>query len=144
MTSRILLPVDLAHEPSWKLALPEAVAEARMRGAALHLLAIVPDFGMSYVSEHFPPGYEAELIAKAMTDLRALAADGVPADVTWEAHVAHGHPAEEILKAADSLGTGLIVMASHKPDTLRTLLVGSVADRIVHNASQSVLVVRGA
>jgi nucleotide-binding universal stress UspA family protein len=144
MTSRILLPVDLAHEPSWTRALPEAAAEARMRGAALHLLAIVPDFGMSYVSEHFPPGYEAELVAKAMAELRALAAANLPDDVAWEAHVAHGHPAEEILKAADSLAADLIVMASHKPDTLRTLLVGSVADRIVHNASQSVLVVRNA
>ena len=143
MTARILLTVDLAHEPSWKLALPEAVAEARMRAAELHLLAIVPDFGMSYVSEHFPPGYEAELIARAERELAALGREQVPEGVAWVAHVAHGHPAEEILKAADRLAVGLIVLASHKPDALRTLLVGSVADRIVHNARQSVLVVRG-
>lgn len=144
MPAPVLLPVDLAHEASWRVALPEAHAEARMRGAVLHLLAVVPDFGLSYVSGHLPPGFETGLVEKARAELEALCRAQLPADLAWEVHVAHGHPAEEILRAADRLGAGLIVLASHRPDALRSLLLGSIADKIVHNAGQSVLVVRTA
>ena len=40
------------------------------------------------------------------------------------------------------LDAGLIVMASRHRDGPRTLLAGSIADKIVHNADRSVLVVR--
>lgn len=144
MTVRILCPVDLSHEPSWKIALPEAGREAKLRGGELHLLAIVPDVGMSFVSQYFPEGYEKDMLQRAHSELAEVAAKQLPADLAHEIHIAHGHPAEEILALADRIDATLIVMASHKPDTLRTLLVSSLADKIVHNANQSVLVVRGA
>lgn len=142
MTNAILCPVDLAHEASWKLALPEAVAEARMRSAHLHLLVIVPDPGSMLVAQYLPEDFSARAAEKALADLKALADTHVPAGIETTPHIAHGHPAEQILDFADKLGVSLIVMASHKPDAMRTLFVGSVADKIVHNASHSVLVVR--
>lgn len=142
MTSRILCPVDLGHEPSWRIALPEAAREAGLRGAELHLLAVVPDIGMSFVAQYFPEGYEQEMLQKAHARLAELAREQLPEDTAHAVHVAHGHPAEEILAAAERIGADLIVLASHKPDALRTLLVSSIADRIVHNAKTSVLIVR--
>lgn len=142
MTKKILVPVDLGHDASWKKVLPEALAEARLRDAELHVLTIVPDYGSVLVSGHFPPDFEEEMLEKAKARLDELTAAEVPSDVRCQSHIAHGHAAEQIIAWADRLGVDLIVMASHRPDALRTLLVGSIADRIVHNASQSVLVVR--
>ena len=143
MTSRILVPVDLAHEESWRRVLPEALGEARLRDAELHLVAVVPDFGSVLVADHFPQGFEQDVIEKAHTTLREMKEQSVPSNVRCEAHVAHGHAAEQILAWADKLEVDLIILASHRPDALRTLFVGSIADKIVHNARQSVLVVRG-
>lgn len=142
MSKKILVPVDLAHEESWRRVLPEALEEARLRDAELHLVAVVPDFGSVLVADHFPHGFEREMMEKARAKLSELKAQNVPDEVPCEAHIAHGHAAEQILDWADKLDVDLIVLASHKPDALRTLLVGSVADKIVHNANRSVLVVR--
>lgn len=142
MPARILCPVDLSHEASWQIALPEAVEETRLRRAELHLLAVVPDVGMAFIAHHFPPDYEKQMLENALAELRGLAKAQLPEGMTAECHIAHGHIAEQILKAADEIGASLIVLASHRPETLRTLFVSSVADKIAHNASQSVLIVR--
>lgn len=143
MSKKILVPVDLAHEESWRRVLPEALAEARLRDAKLHLLAVVPDFGSVLVGDHFPPNFERETLEKAQKNLEELMAQNAPADVACEAHIALGHAAEQIIAWADKLEVDLIILCSHRPDSLRTLFVGSVADKIVHNANHSVLVVRG-
>jgi len=142
MSAKILCPVDLSHEASWKIALPEAAAEARLRDAELHLLAVVPDVGMAMVEQYLPAGHEREMLAKADRELRSLAGSHLPADTAHVCHIAHGHAAEEILRVADEIGATLIVMASHRPEMLRTLFVSSVADKIVHHARQSVLICR--
>ena len=54
MYKDILLPVDLDQPVSWEHALPQAVKLCEMSGANLHVLTVVPDFGMSIVSQYFP------------------------------------------------------------------------------------------
>lgn len=140
---KILVPVDLAHDASWRKVLPEALAEAKLRNAELHLLAVLPDYGSVLVGDHFPPTFEKDLLANADRQLRALRERELP-DARCETHIALGHAAERILEWADRLGAGMIIIGSHEPSSLRSMFVGSVADRIVHHARQSVLVVRGA
>ena len=47
-----------------------------------------------------------------------------------------------MLKTIEEIDCVLVVMASHKPDRVRELLVGSNADRVVRRSPVSVLVVR--
>ena len=144
MYSSILLATDLAHEKSWAKSLPAAIDLARRYGAKLHLLTVVPDFGMTSVGAYFPPDFEKQAIARMREELDAFAVAHVPGDVACETHVAHGHPPEQILAAAEKAGADLIVMGSHAPDgVLRSLFIGSNADRVVHASPVSVLVVRG-
>lgn len=142
MYSSILLPVDLAHEGSWTASLPAAAELARRDGATLHIMTVVLDFGLTMVGAYFPPDFERQALARAKTDLDSFVAANAPKDVTVEAHLAHGHAAEQIIHVAERVGADLIVMASHAPDMLRTLFVGSVADKVVHGAPTSVLIVR--
>jgi nucleotide-binding universal stress UspA family protein len=144
MYANILLAIDLAHEKSWAKALPAAIDIARRYEAKLHLLSVVPDFGMTSVGAYFPPDFEKQAIARMREELGAFTKAHVPADVNAETHVAHGHPPEQILAAAGKAGADLIVMGSHAPDgALRSLFIGSNADRVVHASPVSVLVVRG-
>ena len=138
MYDTVLLPIDLNHEASWAKALPAAMGLLN-DGGTLHLLCVVPDFGAAIVAGHFPDGFEAKLLAGAKDALDRFAADHAPGAAT---HVGHGHVAEAILKAAGDAGAGVIVMASHKPDELRSLFIGSNAEKVVRHAEMPVLVVR--
>lgn len=143
MFKNVLLAIDLNHEASWKKALPEAADLVRASGGTLHLLTILPDFGMSVVSTFFPKGFEAEALKKLHGDLEAFSAANMPSDIASEAHLGHGHVTEQILKTAAKVSADLVVMASHPPDDLRDLLVGSNAGGVVNRSPISVLVIRG-
>ncbi len=52
-----------------------------------------------------------------------------------------GHPAEEIIKGAESEGADLIVIAS-RGDRIGRLFIGSVSREVANNASAPVLLVR--
>jgi nucleotide-binding universal stress UspA family protein len=56
--------------------------------------------------------------------------------------IAEGSPAVEIVRAAQRLGTRLLVVATHGSTGLRHLALGSVAERVIRSAPCSVLVER--
>lgn len=59
--------------------------------------------------------------------------------VGWE--VRFGHPSNEILRASETMGSDLIVMATHGWGGLRRWTFGSVTDAVIRRGSVSVLVV---
>lgn len=140
MHKNILFPIDLNHEASWQRALPDLLALAG-EGGTIHLLGIVQDIGSSMVATFLPKGYERKALEKMETELEAFIAQHM-AGANVVPHVGHGHVAETILKAAKATKADLIVMASHKPDELRSILVSSHANAVVRHAPVSVLVVR--
>jgi len=57
--------------------------------------------------------------------------------------VASGHPAEEILRFSTQHQQTLLVMTTHGRSGLRRILLGSVAMKVVQEASVPLLLVRG-
>ncbi len=141
MYKNVLLTVDLNHESSWEKALPTALACCRCFGATLHVMTVMPDYGMAIVGSFFPEGYEEDMLKGAGERLDAFIREHVPADVEARYIVAHGTIYEEILRCAGEIGADLIVMASHRPE-LKDYLLGPNAARVVRHADRSVLVVR--
>jgi nucleotide-binding universal stress UspA family protein len=144
MFKSILVPIDLNHEESWTLALPLAVKMAQQAGAALHVTAVVPDFGAAIVQNYFPADFEAKSLQHGEVELEKIVAKVVPADLACKIHLEHGSIRKRILDRVKSSGADLIIMASHPPDQFREFLVGSHADWIVRHAPVSVFVVRSA
>lgn len=141
MYNTILLPVDLNEESSWKKALPTALELCRAHGAKLHVMTVVPDFGMAIVGSFFPEGYERKALSDVDAALKKFVAAHVPGDQDTVHDVHHGTVYEEILNAAKRIDADLIVMAAHRPGQSDYLL-GPNAARVVRHASCSVLVVR--
>ena len=141
MFKHILLPVDLGQESSWKKALPCAVNMCRQSEADLHVLTVVPDFGLSIVGQYFPEGYEKDVAQKVLAQLREFVEEQVPDDVRVQHIVGDGTVYEAILKIADDVNADLIIMASHRPE-LKDYLLGPNAARVVRHANCSVMVVR--
>lgn len=61
---------------------------------------------------------------------------------TVKAIVAIGHPADEIIKAADEINADIIAMSSHGRSGISRWAFGSVTDRVLRGGNKPVLVVR--
>jgi len=141
MYQNILLAIDLNDESSWQRALPLAVEMCSSGGGKLHVITVVPDFGMSIVSSYFPEGYEKEVGAKVMQNLKTFVSENVPSGVSVQHIVGSGNVYESILKTADEVKADLIVIAAGRPD-LKEFLLGPNAARVARHADMSVLIVR--
>jgi nucleotide-binding universal stress UspA family protein len=142
MYKTILLAIDLNEASSWEKALPVALDQARTGGGKLHIMTVVPDFGMAIVGSFFPADYEKQALAEADKTLADFIGEKVPGEIETAHSVGHGTIYKEVLVTADDIGADLIVMASHRP-AQSDYLLGPNAARVVRHATCSVLVVRG-
>ncbi len=141
MYKSILLPVDLNQESSWNRTLPVAVDMAKSMSAKIHVVTVIPDFGMAVVGSFFPANYEENAKKETQSALDAFVKDNLPTDLIADAVVLSGTIYKEIIQSAEASNCDLIVMASHRPET-KDYLLGPNAARVVRHAQQSVFVVR--
>lgn len=137
----LLLPVDIFHPTGWEKALEHAVSLAGHYDAALHVLTVIPDFGMPMVGSFFPKDFSKNALVDTKANLARFVSDNVPDGIDVTPHVKHGTIYKEILAAADVIGADMIVLASHRPE-MRDYLLGPNAARVVRHARQSVCVIR--
>ncbi len=107
--------------------------------AVVSPMAAVP-FATDKADSSIDPLSFREAAEKAVVALAEEFADWGPTVTT---HVYGGSPASEIIKAANRFGSGLIVMASSSTRT-QAVLMGSVANKVLNQATCPVLVHRPA
>ena len=139
MYRNILVPIDVAHESSWRRAIPTAIELAKCFGATLTITTVVRDIEAIFTG-YFPPGY-AWMIERAQNELQRIVNSAVPAELKPTVIAGHGSIAREIIRIAQETGADLIVMASHRPE-LKDYLIGPNAAAVVRHAPCSVFVVR--
>lgn len=141
MANTILLPVDLSDPNGGDTAPLTEALRILDAGGTLHVIGVLPDFGMAQVSGFFRQGYEKDMLHSFGEELSKWVNENVPDAVDVHPHVVHGTVYDEILRAAEKLNVDVIVMGAHRPD-LSDYLLGGNASRVVRHAKQSVYVVR--
>ncbi len=141
-TRHILHATDFsrASRPAFASALALAKHD-RARLCLLHVLMPPSPF----LGNRLPPSYlelEARARRQAERHLAALVTDAKRAGVRVEAHLTEGVPAEEILRAARRQRAGVIVIGTHGRTGLGRIFMGSVAARVLQQATIPVLTVR--
>lgn len=118
----------------------EALGEIVRTDSEIHLVHVVAEpLQQPWTVE--APGIDVAAlretwVAQASRQLNAL---DVPVRGRVSRHVLVGTPAEEIVRFALQNGADLIVMGTHGYGPVRRFLLGSVADRVVREASCPVL-----
>ncbi len=136
MFNKILLPIDHVDAASWRKALPAAMEEARLHGAELTVISVIPEIiRLPNLPENYGEGAKAHVGAAVRKILEEAGA-------TAEVIIAQGSVYREVLKAAHAKGIDLIILASAKGD-FPDYPFGPNAARIVRHANCSVFVVRG-
>ena len=146
--TKILLATDGSEEA--QLALSTAVDQANRTNSELHLVSVgpwSPDPGyhtheMSYRWETYEEVVEA--IGKETQQILDEQVKKVEeaGGTVQEAYVRRGRKDQEIVRLAEQIGAGLIVIGSRGRAGVRRALMGSVSDSVVRHAHCPVLVVR--
>ena len=138
MIAKILLGYD--GSASAERALGFAIETAQKYGAELHVLAVArpPDLGTEIEVE---PVIERELkhyesVLAGMNDKLA------GSDVKSHCEVVVGHPAEQLLRYAETHGIDHIVVGNRGRSLFERLLLGSIARQVIAHAPCNVTVVR--
>jgi nucleotide-binding universal stress UspA family protein len=127
--------------PEAQLALAHAVAMAQVYRAKVALVAVVPPPTLLYWQA--PGGMrgiheaEQEELGKALRE----AADGVPDDLSVTTQLLDGDPARELLRLAREGDFDVIVMGSRGRGRVTAALLGSVSNRVMHDADVPVIVI---
>ena len=146
--TKILLATDSSEEA--ELALSTAVDLANSTNSQLHVVTVGPwNPDPSYASHEASLRWEtyeqaSEAIGKeaqGILDDQARKIEEGGGSVQ-EAHFRRGRKDEEIVRVAEEIGAGLIVMGSRGLGGVRRALMGSVSDSVMRHAHCPVLVVR--
>lgn len=141
MYKDILVSIDLGNADDELRVLQTAVDYARTFGSRLHVMTVVPDYGMSIVGGFFPKEHEHQALAHADEKLHAFTKKHVPEEIRHRHIVGHGSIYREILRYARKIRADLIVLSAKRPSP-EDYLIGPNAARVVRHAEISVLVVR--
>jgi len=140
MFKKILLPVDLEEESSWKDALPAALRMAKDDGAELHILTVVPPLpGQIY--GYFPEDFEPKMIDQGKAAIEAFAKDHAGGTQVVP-HLAQGQPYSAIIDLAEKIGADLIVMGSRGLGRLQSILSNSASQYVFQLSTRPMLLVR--
>ena len=154
---RILVPLDGSELAA--RALPHAEAIAQAAGAQLLLLQVVPDAAMIAAESPMPsagiPPLEpmfnvAQLqeLQKDWLDQSRTAMQEVSDEVSSRTNLSVenltliGSPADVIVETARSRQADMIVMSTHGRSGVARWVYGSVAARVLHDATCPVLLIR--
>jgi nucleotide-binding universal stress UspA family protein len=145
---KVLYPTDFSERSL--AALPLAVDLAQRYGAELHCLHVVDmpdgfileDSYMLPLATEYQPDY-AKLKQAAEAQIEQFVAQHMP-DLRDSVRkvVILGKPFAEIIHYAREQGIDLIVLGTHGRSALGSMLLGSVAERVVRKAPCAVLTVR--
>ena len=141
MFKTILLTVDVNDLEGSERPAAAALNMAQAEGAELHVMNVVPDFGMAIVGSYFGRDHNDRILAEAKAALEGWARERFAALDDVRLHVDQGTIYDRVLREARDIGADAIVVGAHKSQ-LKDYLIGPNAARIARHATQSVFVVR--
>ena len=142
----ILLAIDGSDEA--KRATEAAVELSRDTGSEVHVAYVLPapaqlighHLYSDEMRESLIGGAEREAERFLKEQAERIGSDGAK---VAETHLRSGDPDKEILRLAEALEVGLIVIGSRGLGAISRTLMGSVSDSVVRHAHCPVFVVRG-
>lgn len=144
MIRRILYPSDFssASRPAFTKAI-ELAKQNRAQVIVAHVLAPILPMADGYVAPQMYAQMEAASRKHGKKQLDTLIARAKRAGVRAGGLLLEGVASDRIVRAAKGSHADVIVMGTHGRTGLSRLFLGSVASRVVSQASCPVLTVRG-
>lgn len=140
MYDQILLPTDGSEGA--RAAVSEAIDLAEQHDATLHLLYVVDTSAASGIPESHVSNLENLLEVAGERALSDVAEAASTRGIDYQQTINRGPVHTAIIDYADANDIDLIVMATHGRSGIDRVLLGSVTERVIKQATPPVLVVR--
>ena len=138
MYSRIL--VALENSDADRTVIDHVQQLARLTGASLLLVHVADGWAARHYDELALR--ESEEMKEDRAYLKRIQDQLIGAGFTTDAHLALGDPATELVRVSQAHGVDLIAMSTHGHRFLNDLIRGSTADRVRHNVTVPVLMIK--
>ena len=140
MFKKILVPVDIDYPEAAAAVYQKAAAIAKLSGAKIRLVSVMPGFGMPLVASYIPENVRQEVTDRFKQALKKFISDNCDQSVTYEFRT--GKNWEEIIQAADEWEADLIVVYHNRHREINDLFSRSCSQSVSDNATCSVLRLR--
>ncbi|MDC0864985.1 universal stress protein [Rickettsiaceae bacterium] len=141
MVKNIVMPIDLSDKQSAKVVFPVALSFVNAFDAKLHLVHIMPDFGMKMIEDYLPRHWMSDQKAKYSKMFDDVIKDFIPEGIDVKYHIGRGAIYDEVINYSEKISADLIILSAVRPQ-LRDYMLGPNASKIVRHSSISVMVVR--
>lgn len=150
--TKILAPTDFSKQSGF--ALEWAAFLAQCTKAELVLLHVIPEEDVQIIEEvigegavaHIPRGLRQDVLEERQKNfkeqLKIVLPSHLRTDLKVEEVLKIGVPFLEIIKTAKEKDVDMIVMGTHGRTGLAHVLIGSVAEKVVHHAHCPVLTIK--
>lgn len=139
---KILLPVDGSAVSLEAVRFAIRMAQAGLATTAVLANVQEPATLYELVVAHDPQVLEQVSAAAGAHTLEAAEALLKEASIPYECEVASGDPAHTIIDILERYGCDLVVMGASGMSTLRSALLGSVSNEVLHAAGVPVMIVK--
>ena len=140
MFKKILVPVDVDYPETAAAVYQKAVEIAKLSGAEIRLVSVMPGFGMPIVASYISDDIRKEITARFKESLKKFIKDHCAESVS--SSVRTGKNWEEIIKAADKWGADLIVVYHNRRHEINDAFSRCCSQRVADKANCSVLRLR--
>jgi len=140
---KILAPVDFSDNTPPMLEWAAHLAETHGSTVVLLHAYHLPVEFQQLEGAYLPPDFWASVRAEAKESLARYVEDLTRRNIAVESAVCEGYAATVIVEEAANRDIDLIVIGTHGRSGFKHLLLGSIAERVVHKAACPVLTVRG-
>ena len=142
MYKNIVIPIDLTDtKMTFKGVFHPALTFANMFGSTLHMLHIIPDFGMKIIEDYLPKHWMKDQKEKYDEQFKKIQNLYIPEGINVITHVDRGAIYDKVISYAEKNEADLIIISAVRPQ-FRDYMLGPNASKIVRHSSLSVLVVR--
>ena len=130
--------------PNADLALAQGIAIAKAANARLTVLSAVPDVAATVYAAWLGGGNPAELEREMTAEVQAAletAIERVPDDLPVTKVLGHGDAGAALVDQIEERGQDLVVVGTRGRGPVRSLLLGSVTEHLIHHSPVPVVVV---
>ncbi|RYE06476.1 MAG: universal stress protein [Rickettsiaceae bacterium] len=138
---KIVVPIDVSDKNSISTILTFALKFASNFGSSIHLVYIIPDFGMKIIEDYLPVNWMRDQKEKYNNKMNQVIQDYVPSELTADFYVGRGAVYDEVIQYSNEIQADLIIISAVRPQ-FRDYMLGPNASKIVRHASIPVLVAR--
>jgi len=140
MFKKILVPIDVDRPVAAKAVYDGAAAMAKVFGAEIKLISVMPGFGMPIVGSFISDAVRKEALEHFRDELEAFVNANCDDSVTF--HIRTGKHYEEVVKMAKKWEADLIVVYHNKFRDINEVFSHTCAKNVYRDAPCSVLRLR--